>query len=75
MSSAYDSIDVHDTMDTLINNLTNLTHSQQSFAVSLLDQLSYRDLSDKRLWALDALAKKSLHKSTPKWIKPLGAVK
>ena len=75
MSSAYESIDVPETMDTLINNLANLTHWQQSFAVSLLDQLSYRDLSDKRLWALDALAKKSLHKSTPKWIKPLRTVK
>jgi hypothetical protein len=75
MSSAYDNIDVHETMTTLINNLANLTQWQQSFAVSLLDQLSYRDLSDKRLWALDALAKKSLHKSTPKWIKPLRTVK
>jgi hypothetical protein len=75
MSNAYDSIDVYETMDTLIKNFANLTHWQQSFAASLLDQLSYRDLSEKRLWALDALAKKSLLKSTPKWIKPLRTVK
>jgi hypothetical protein len=75
MSSAYDSIDVPQTMATLINNLANLTHREQSFAVSLLDQLSYRDLSDKRLWKLDALASKSLCKNTPKWIKPLSMVK
>jgi hypothetical protein len=60
MSNAYDSIDVPQAMATLIKNLANLTSCEQSFAVSLLDQLSYRDLSDKRLWALDALAKKSL---------------
>ena len=75
MSSAYDNIDVPQAMTTLIDNLANLTHGEQLSAVSLLDQLSYRDLSDKRLWALDALAKKSLHKSTPKWIKPLKKVK
>jgi hypothetical protein len=75
MSSAYDNIAVPEAMATLINNLANLTHREQSFAVSLLDQLSYRDLSDKRLWALDALAKKSLYKITPKWIKPLRIVK
>jgi hypothetical protein len=65
MSSAYDNIDVPQVMATVINNLANLTHGEQSFAVSLLDQLSYRDLSDKRLWALDALAKKSICNSTP----------
>jgi hypothetical protein len=75
MSSAYDSIDVPEVMNTLINNLSNLTYREQSFAVSLLDQLSYRDLSDERLWKLDALANKSLCKSPPKWIKPLSMVK
>jgi hypothetical protein len=75
MLSAYDSIDVPEAMATLINNLANLTHREQSFAVSLLDQLSYRDLSDERLWKLDALANKSLCNSTPKWIKPLKTVK
>ena len=58
-------------METLINNLANLTNWEQSFAISLLDQLSYRSLSDKRLWELDALANKSLYNSTPKWIRPL----
>jgi hypothetical protein len=75
MSSAYDSIDVPEVMATLFNNLANLTYREQSFAVSLLDQLSYRDLSKERLWKLDALANKSLCKSTPKWIKPLSMVK
>jgi hypothetical protein len=66
MSSAYDNIDVPQAMATLIDNLANLTHGEQSFAVSLLDQLSQRGLSDKRLWELNALAKKSLYTSTPK---------
>jgi hypothetical protein len=74
VSSAYDTIDVPEVMATLINNLANLTYREQSFAVSLLDQLSYRDLSDERLWKLDALANKSLCKSAPKWIKPLKMV-
>jgi hypothetical protein len=65
MSSAYDNIDVPQAMATLIDNLANLTHGEQSLAVSLLDQLSCRGLSDKRLWALNALAKKSLYTSTP----------
>lgn len=71
MSSAHDNIDVPQVMETLINNLANLTNWEQSFAISLLDQLSYRSLSDKRLWELDALANKSLYNSTPKWIRPL----
>jgi hypothetical protein len=66
MSTAYDNIDVPQAMATLIDNLANLTHGEQSFAVSLLDQLSQRGLSDKRLWELNALAKKSLYTSTPK---------
>jgi hypothetical protein len=66
MSRAYDNIDVPQAMATLIDNLANLTHGEQSFAVSLLDQLSQRGLSDKRLWELNALAKKSLYTSTPK---------
>jgi hypothetical protein len=66
MSNAYDNIDVPQAMATLIDNLANLTHGEQSFAVSLLDQLSRRGLSDKRLWELSALAKKSLYTSTPK---------
>ena len=52
MSSAHDNIDVPQVMETFINNLANLTNWEQSFAISLLDQLSYLSLSDKRLWAL-----------------------